>query len=198
MQKLFSPVFEQYNLLQHPFYLAWNEGRLTKEQMAVYATGYGSFIQLISKGWQVAGEQVIAKEEEEHYELWKNFAGSLEAKNLEATISQVDELVGSVKNCFGSYAGALGALYAFEAQQPATATSKLEGLKKHYSNWHADETYFTIHRADFEEPALLEQKINSLSKEEKLVAALACEQTCSLLWNALTGIMEYKGVACLN
>ena len=198
MQRLFSPVFEQYNLLQHPFYLAWNEGRLTKEQMAVYATGYGSFIQLISKGWQVAGEQVIAKEEEEHYELWKNFAGSLEAKNLEATISQVDELVGSVKNCFGSYAGALGALYAFEAQQPAAATSKLEGLKKHYSNWHADETYFTIHRSDFEEPALLEQKINSLSKEEKLVAALACEQTCSLLWNALTGIMEYKGVACLN
>jgi pyrroloquinoline-quinone synthase len=198
MQTLFAPVFEQYNLLQHPFYLAWNEGRLTKEQMAVYATGYGSFIQLISEGWQVAGEQAIAKEEEEHYELWKNFAGSLEAKNLEATISQVDELVGSVKNCFGSYAGALGALYAFEAQQPATATSKLEGLKKHYSNWHADETYFTIHQADFEEPALLEEKINSLSKEEKLVAALACEETCSLLWNALTGIMEYKGVACLN
>jgi hypothetical protein len=58
----------------------------------------------------------------------------------------------------------------------------------------ADETYFTIHQADFEEPALLEEKINSLSKEDKLVAALACEETCSLLWNALTGIMEHTGV----
>jgi pyrroloquinoline-quinone synthase len=198
MQRLFSPVFEQYNLLRHPFYLAWNEGRLTKEQMAIYATEYGSFIQLISKGWQVAGEQAIAKEEEEHYVLWKNFAESLDAKNMGATIGQVNELVNAVKNCFGSYAGALGALYAFEAQQPATATSKLEGLRKHYSNWQADETYFTIHQADFEEPALLEEKINSLSKEEKLVAALACEETCSLLWNALTGIMERTGAHCLN
>jgi len=189
MQRLFSPVFEQYNLLQHPFYLAWNEGRLTKEQMAVYASEYGSFIQLISKGWQAAGEQAIAKEEEEHYTLWKNFAESLDTKNTGATVTPVNELVRSVNNCFESYAGALGALYAFEAQQPATATSKLEGIKNHYSNWQADETYFTIHQADFEEPALLEEKINSLSKEEKLVAALACEKTCSLLWNALTGIM---------
>src|SRR4029078_4017621 len=133
MQALFSPVFEQYNLLEHPFYLAWNEGRLTKEQMGVYAAGYGSFIQLISKGWQAAGEQAIAREEEEHYVLWKNFAESLATKNIRANISQVHELVSSLKNCCGSYAGALGALYAFEAQQPATAFSKLEGLKKHYS-----------------------------------------------------------------
>lgn|SRR5690349_13761803 len=198
MQRLFSPVFEQYNLLQHPFYLAWNEGRLTKEQMAVYAGEYGSFIQLISKGWEVAGEQAIAKEEEEHYTLWKNFGGSLDTRKLGATIKEVNELVNSVQGSFGSYAAALGALYAFEAQQPATASSKLEGLKKHYSQWSADETYFTIHQADFAEPALLEEKINSLSKEDKLVAALACEETCGLLWNALSGIMEHTGVDCLN
>jgi len=198
MQKLFAHIFEQYNLLQHPFYLAWNEGHLTKEQMAVYAGEYGSFIQLISEGWHAAGEQAIAQEEEEHYVLWRNFSESLGTKNMGATISQVNELVSSVENCFRSYAGALGALYAFEAQQPATASSKLEGLKRHYSNWQANETYFTIHQSDFEEPALLENKINSLSKEEKLVAELACEEACSLLWNALTGIMEHTGVHCLN
>jgi pyrroloquinoline-quinone synthase len=166
--------------------------------MAVYAGEYGSFIQLISEGWRAAGEQAIAKEEEEHYVLWKKFADSLETKTSGATIKEVHTLVNSAKNSFGSYAGALGALYAFEAQQPGTASSKLEGLKKHYSQWAADETYFDIHQSDFEEPALLEQKINSLSKEEKLVAALACEETCSLLWHALTGIMEQTGVDCLN
>src|SRR6185295_8739106 len=114
MQRLFTPVFEQYNLLQHPFYLAWNEGRLTKEQMAVYAGEYGSFIQLISEGWETAGEPAIAKEEEEHYVLWKNFAASLNTKGTEAGIKEVNELVNSVQNSFGSYAGALGALYAFE------------------------------------------------------------------------------------
>jgi len=191
MQRLFAPVFERYNLLQHPFYLAWNEGRLTKEQMAVYAGEYGSFIQLISGGWQAAGEPVIAKEEEDHYVLWKSFAESLGTQNSGASIKEVNELVNSVRNSFGSRTTALGALYAFEAQQPLTASSKLEGLKEHYSQWNADETYFTIHQTDFEEPALLEEKINSLSKEEKLVAALACEETCSLLWNALTGIMEH-------
>ena len=198
MHTLFSPVFEQYDLLKHPFYLAWNEGRLTKEQMAVYAGEYGSFIQLISDGWLAAGEQAIAKEEEEHYALWKKFTESLDAKTSGATLKEVNTLVNSVKNSFGSYAGALGALYAFEAQQPGTASSKLEGLKKHYGQWDADETYFDIHRSDFKEPALLEQKINSLSKEEKLVAALACEETCSLLWHALTGIVEQTGVHCLN
>ena len=198
MQTLFSPVFEQYDLLKHPFYLAWNEGRLTKEQLAVYAGEYGSFIQLISEGWQAAGEQAIAKEEEEHYELWKKFAVSLETKTSIATIKEVNALVNSVKNSFRSYAGTLGALYAFEAQQPGTASSKLDGLKKHYSQWAADETYFDIHQSDFEEPALIERKINSLSKEEKLVAALACEETCRLLWQALTGIVEQTGVHCLN
>jgi pyrroloquinoline-quinone synthase len=198
MQRLFSPVFEQYNLLQHPFYLAWNQGKLTKEQMAVYANEYGSFIELISEGWRVAGEDAIAKEEEEHYILWKKFAASLDTKNIATEAKDVKELVNSVNNSFRSYAGALGALYAFEAQQPATASSKLEGLKKHYSQWQADETYFTIHQADFEEPALLEEKINSLPKEEKLIAALACEETCSRLWNALTGIMEQTGVHCLS
>jgi pyrroloquinoline-quinone synthase len=198
MQKLFSPVFEQYNLLRHPFYLAWNEGKLTKEQMAVYAGEYGSFIQLISEGWAAAGEQAIAKEEEEHYILWKKFAESLETKNVGATINQVSELVNSVQNSFRSYAGALGALYAFEAQQPATASSKLEGLKRHYNHWRANETYFTIHESDFQEPALLEEKINSLSNEDKIIAALACEETCSVLWNALTGIMEHTGAQCMN
>lgn len=198
MQKLFSPVFEQYNLLQHPFYLAWNEGKLTKEQLAIYASEYSSFIQLISQGWLAAGEVAIAKEEEEHYTLWKKFAESLETKNMGATIEEVDNLVSSATNSFTTYAGALGALYAFEAQQPGTASSKLEGLRKHYSQWRADETYFAIHQSDFQEPALLEEKINSLSKEDKVIAGLACEETCSLLWKALTGIMENSGAHCLN
>lgn len=198
MQTLFSNVFEQYNLLQHPFYLAWNEGKLTREQMAVYAGEYGSFIQLVSEGWNKVGESEIAKEEEEHFVLWKDFATSLQTKTMGATINQVGNLVTASRKNFQSYAAALGALYAFEAQQPGTASSKLQGLKDHYSAWNADETYFNIHQSDFEEPALLEQKINSLSAEENFLAAEACKETCQLLWNALSGIMEHTHVECLN
>jgi pyrroloquinoline-quinone synthase len=102
------------------------------------------------------------------------------------------------KKNFQFYAAALGALYAFEAQQPGTASSKLQGLRDHYSHWHADETYFNIHQSDFEEPALLEEKINFLSPEETLVATEACKETCQLLWNALSGIMDHTHIACLN
>jgi pyrroloquinoline-quinone synthase len=110
----------------------------------------------------------------------------------------VNELVESTKTYFQSYASAIGALYAFEAQQPDTASSKLQGLREHYSDWHADEIYFTIHAEDFEEPALLEEKFNALSGEEKIVAASACEETCSRLWDALTGIMRQQEVISRN
>jgi len=198
MQRLFPSVFEQYNLLNHPFYVAWNEGRLTREQMSVYASEYGRFIQLISEGWQAVGEAEIAKEEGEHHLLWKSFGSSLDANksNTPNAVPEVDELVFSVKKSFQSHATALGALYAFEAQQPATASSKLQGLKDHYTAWRADETYFRVHESDFEEPALLEGKINSLSTEHHFAAARACSDTCRLLWNALTGVMNHADIAC--
>ena len=48
---------------------------------------------------------------------------------------------------------ALGALYAFEHQQPATAKSKLAGLRKHYNLAPSAEVYFDIHQDDEDEPA---------------------------------------------
>jgi pyrroloquinoline-quinone synthase len=198
MKKIAATSFDKFSLLKHPFYRAWNDGNLSQPQIAVYAQEYGAFIHLIGEGWQRVGENKIAEEEQEHYLLWKNFAQSLNAGRIKATVQQVNELVNSTKNCFQSYAGAIGALYAFEAQQPDTASSKLQGLRTHYSDWHADETYFTIHAEDFEEPALLEEKFNSLSAQEKIIAQTACEETCSHLWDALTGIMEHQEVISRN
>ncbi len=198
MKAYYSEVFSKYNLLDHPFYLAWNEGKLSPEQLGLYAEQYGLFIQLISKGWEIANEKNIAIEEQEHYLLWQNFGESLNKKKTNTLLPAVDKLINTTKENYNSYAASLGTLYAFEAQQPATATSKLEGLKKHYSNWHVDETYFKIHADDIEEPALLEEKISVLSANDKLIAANACETTCLLLWDALTDIHEHSGVSCMN
>ena len=196
--KIYSETFRKYNLLDHPFYLAWNEGKLSCEQLSLYAQQYGSFIQLISNGWQAANEEGIATEEQEHYILWQKFGKSLNKEKINISLPAVADLVNCTKENYKNYAGALGALYAFEAQQPGTATSKLAGLKKHYSQWNVDETYFTIHADDVEEPALLEEKINLLSEKDKLTAADACETTCRLLWNALTDIYEHAGVPSMN
>ncbi|TKK68199.1 hypothetical protein FC093_11220 [Ilyomonas limi] len=196
--KVCSEVFLEYNLLNHPFYQAWNEGRLTCSQLSLYANQYGSFIQLISEGWQCVNEEAIAAEEQEHYELWQQFGNSLNKEVNAAFLPAVDELTSTTKENYKTYAGALGALYAFEAQQPATATSKLRGLKEHYSHWNVDETYFTIHANDIEEPALLEEKMNVLSAEDRAIAYEACASTCRLLYNALTDIYNHSMVASQN
>jgi pyrroloquinoline-quinone synthase len=192
MNNTFSETLTQHNLLQHPFYLAWNEGKLTRGQLALYAGEYGSFINLISQGWKQAGEQAIAEEEMEHYALWKNFAGSVGADRIGANLPAVKQLVSTTESHYSTYAGALGALYAFEAQQPATAASKLEGLRKHYTHWNADETYFKLHENDLAEPAMLEEKISLLSESDQSVAESACASTCKVLWDALSGIMEVQ------
>ena len=197
--KLFHEVFKEFDLLKHPFYQAWNEGKLTRDQLATYATQYGHFIQLVSEGWQKAGEESIALEEQEHYVIWQKFGNSLGADNKTTTsLHEVNELVSSVSKNFSSYAGAIGALYAFEKQQPATSGSKLDGLRKHYQQWNVDETYFKIHETDFDEPALLEAKYEALSPAEKILAANACKETCMHLWNALSGIADHTGVECMN
>lgn len=186
----FSEIFEQYNLLKHPFYLAWNEGRLTQQQLALYAGEYGCFIKLISKGWQQVNEERIAIEETEHFDLWQNFALSVGSESIAANLLSTKQLIKITEDNYTTYAGALGALYAFEKQQPSTAASKLEGLRKHYSNWNADETYFKVHEHDLYEPALLEEKINMLSEADKATATAACAASCKALWNALSGIMN--------
>ena len=190
--KIFSEAFHQYNLLEHPFYRAWNEGKLTRERLGLYAKQYGSFINLISNGWENVNEDAIAVEEQEHFELWKEFGKSLNDEPGNVYLPAVDQLLKTTKEHYESYPGALGALYAFEAQQPGTAASKLQGLRDHYSTWQIDETYFEIHADDIEEPALLEEKINALTPSEKLVAELACTAVCRALYNALTDIYNYN------
>jgi pyrroloquinoline-quinone synthase len=198
MKFYYPNVFRKYNLLDHPFYLAWNEGKLSREQLSLYAQQYGLFIQLISSGWHAANEEGIALEENEHYILWQKFGKSLNGENKNIFVPAVEELVNSTTENYKNYASALGALYAFEVQQPGTATSKLAGLQKHYGKWNVDETYFKIHADDIEEPELLEEKINDLSPQDKLIAAQACETTCGLLWNALTEIYENTEVSRMN
>jgi len=37
MKQIASTAFDKFSLLEHPFYKAWNDGNLTKAQIAVYA-----------------------------------------------------------------------------------------------------------------------------------------------------------------
>ena len=82
----------------------------------------------------------------------------------------------------------LGALYAFEAQQPAPAKSKLEGLRAHYQLGTSAETYFEVHATDEDEPALLLKRMQGWSAEDQDRAVQACEETARALRLALDGL----------
>ena len=190
MSIVFSEIIEQFHLLKHPFYLSWNEGKLSRRQLGLYSCEYGTVIRQILKGWHIVGEPKIAAEEMEHFNLWEKFADSICPQMISAQLKTSVQLLWTTENNFGKYATTLGALYAFEVQQPSTARSKLDGIRKHYEHWKMDEQYFEKHVCDEFEPALLEEKINQLNDIERNMAAVACATECQALWDALTGIMR--------
>lgn len=190
LERRLQDILEQKDLLQHPFYQAWNEGTLPADKLKLYAKEYGTFINMIQAGWEACNESKIADIEAEHYILWKDFSDSLGNGAIEAEINEVKGLTDACERNFTDYATALGALYAFEAQQPATATSKLKGLRDHYTELNADETYFKVHVDDDEEPALILQKMETLSAEQQDQAVEACREVADNLWDALSGIMD--------
>ena len=179
-----------YNLLDHPFYQAWSAGELPVEVLRTYAREYGAFIGTIPKGWETINDAEIAAEETEHIDMWNDFANGLDTVVSEAAIPQVKTLLQTADELFSEPATALGALYAFEAQQPATAQSKLAGLKEFYQLPEMVEPYFETHSHNDHEAEKLLGYIGALPSESHTTVVQACEQMSAALWNALTGIHD--------
>ena len=190
LEQRLNEVLSKWNLLEHPFYQAWTMGTLPVDHLKLYSSEYAAFIGMVAKGWEACGDNEIAAEEVEHYGLWKDFARSLGNADVTTSVGEVETLVGSCEKNYEAYATALGALYAFERQQPATAKSKLEGLQTHYKHIEADETYFKVHVDDEEEPAILLKNMEALNNEDQELAVKACEEVAENLYHALTGIMK--------
>jgi pyrroloquinoline-quinone synthase len=190
-----EPVLEKWNLLKHPFYQAWSAGTLPVDALKVYASEYGAFIGTLSEGWTTLNDAETAHEEQEHAEMWQDFASALGAKVAAPQISETKSLVATAQALFASPAAALGAMYAFEAQQPATAQSKLDGLKTHYKLPAEVEPYFEVHSANWHESEKLLAALDKLPASEQAEARAACEQMAESLWNALSGI---HNKTCVN
>ena len=195
IKRQFEPILEKWNLLKHPFYEAWTAGTLPVEALGVYASEYGAFIRMLPQGWETLNDSATASEEQEHAEMWDSFAGALGANIADPQIPQTQELVAAAKRLFSEPASALGALYAFEAQQPATAQSKLDGLVQHYSLPADVQPYFKAHSVNWHEAAKILAAIEKLSVDDQAAARQACEKMAQSLWNALSGI---HNKTCVN
>ncbi|MEW5830947.1 MAG: iron-containing redox enzyme family protein [Chloroflexota bacterium] len=188
-------ILEKWDLLKHPFYQAWSAGTLPVEALKVYAREYGQFIRLLPKGWETLRDGETAEEEREHAEMWQDFSAALGAPVDVTPVHEARQLADTARELFSRPASTLGAMYAFEAQQPATAKSKLNGLKTHYTLPSEVEPYFKVHSANWHESQKLLRQINALPAGEQAQAVEACDRMARALWEALTGIHD---VACLQ
>ena len=155
------------HLLKHPFYEAWNAGKLKVETIQEYAAQYfnhvNAFPRYLSsihsncddiKTRQIILENLVDEEmgDENHPELWMRFAEGtgisrkkvFSKKMIKETKKLVDTFSKLSKN-EKTHIG-VAALYCYESMVPEIAKTKIAGLKKYYNV--TDENtlkFFTVH-----------------------------------------------------
>jgi pyrroloquinoline-quinone synthase len=181
-------IVARYDLNEHPFYQAWRAGTLRPETLGVYASEYAPFIGAVEQGWRTLGDAEHAAEEREHARLWERFRDALGPSGTPGC-QETAALAETARRAFEETASAAGALYAFEAQQPSTARSKLDGLREHYALPENATAYFREHAGDYGERDKLRRQLDALSADQAARASLSCEDLCRAMWAALDGIL---------
>jgi pyrroloquinoline-quinone synthase len=158
---------EEHHLLKHPFYRAWTAGRLSRESLALYAEQYYQHVKafpeylrrLAERADGELRETVADNLQEElhpagpHPKLWRDFAASLGVGGAELDSAQalpgVEALIRTYSDLTekGSFAEAVAALYAYEAQVPEIAAKKIDGLRRFYNITEPGALrYFSVHQ----------------------------------------------------
>jgi len=212
-------LIEKRSILQHPFYQAWREGRLTIEDLATYAQSYyphvAAFPGYLQAALQKAEDSEVRSELESnlreelgepkpHPELWLDFASGLGLEREQVSEALPHPAANQIVAAFEklseeSSTSALAALYAYEAQQPEVARTKADGLVELYG---IDDpqtlAYFEVHaEADLrhregERRALERCLSDGASMDEVLLAA---GQALDAYWGLLDGVCAETGVS---
>lgn len=207
-----------YDLLCHPFYQAWSEGTLTRDDLRAYSADYyhhvaafpthlASYYSRLPEGeLRRAVVQNLADEEgldgnpssRPHSEMWLDFAEGMGADRAEAPKGEpIAEVAGLIEHfrCVareGSDAEALATFYAYESQVPRVAKEKARGLREMYGADAKTCGYFTLHTtADvYHSNVWRDQLSNSIAEDAEAQerALVAAENAARSLWCALDGI----------
>jgi len=185
-----------HRLLDHPFYQRWSAGTLPVASLIAYAQEYGQFVRALPTAWTTLGDEETEHEEHEHAEAWDKFAIALGTSvGNTPQRHETQALIATASRLFAEPATAAGALYAFEVQQPETATSKLDGLQKYYSVGEPGHEYFRLHTANHHEAEKLRKRIAAMTPAEQEAAAEGCREMALALYNALSGLMDPADLA---
>jgi pyrroloquinoline-quinone synthase len=209
LEKIDAAIAEK-SLLKHPFYQDWQMGKLSRESLQLYAAQYYRHVEAFPKHLRVLAARTegpirdiilenLAEEEnpsQPHPKLWRDFASSVGVNEEDITCCPALPGTQAVVETFREIVGdrpvaeAVAALYAYEAQVPEIAVTKIEGLQKFYGvNSQKGLAYFVIHEeADKAHRTAwrswLEQ--HAQGDEEEILATV--NQALDALWGALDAV----------
>jgi pyrroloquinoline-quinone synthase len=190
----------QKDVLRHPFYVRWSEGKLTREELASYAGQYRHAVVALAAAASSAARSpeaggdaealaTHAAEESDHIALWDQFASQVGGDPAASANRET-------RGCAEAWAGdasrpllhTLTAMYAIESAQPAISQTKLTGLADHYGI--ESSPYFEVHRdLDIEHAAqareLIERRLTDADEDALLQTA---ERVLDANWLLLDGV----------
>jgi pyrroloquinoline-quinone synthase len=181
----------RWNVLQHPFYTRWEQGELTREELAFYAGEYRHAVLALADAAAASGDDAHAREEVEHVALWDGFADSLDAE-LDRTPTR------ETHECAAAWSPArrfeaLAVLYAIESAQPEISKTKLTGLVEHYG-FEEDEpgtAYFRLHaESDIEHARQAAAALAEAPPEETDALVAVAERALAANWRLLDGVQR--------
>ena len=196
---------ERWNVLEHPFYERWSEGRLEREELSFYAGEYRHAVvalaEAVDAAARTAGPEARAllaehaAEEADHVALWDHFAEALEADLHRKPRAET-------QHCRESWTAGrdslenLVAAFTIESGQPAISTTKLDGLLASYAFEEGPATeYFSLHaERDHEHAAqsreLIEERLADADLDRLLEVA---EGVLRGNWELLDGVERSSG-----
>ena len=200
----------QKNLLKHPFYQDWQAGKLSREALQLYAAQYYRHVEAFPKHLRVLAARTegplrdtvmenLAEEENPsapHPKLWRDFAAAVGVAEDDITccpaLPGTQAVVATFREICGDrpVAEAVAALYAYEAQVPEIAATKLDGLRKFYGINRAEAlAYFAIHEeADKVHRAAWRSWLaeHTEGSDDEIVAT--ANEALDALWGALDAV----------
>jgi pyrroloquinoline-quinone synthase len=199
------------SLLKHPFYQDWQAGKLSRAALQLYAAQYYRHVEAFPKHLRVLAARTegplrdtvmenLAEEENPaapHPKLWRDFAAAVGVGEDDITccpaLPGTQHVVATFREICGDrpVAEAVAALYAYEAQVPEIAGTKIDGLRRFYG---VDKptalAYFAIHEeADKAHReawrAWLDEHSDSASNDQVVATA---NEALTALWGALDAV----------
>jgi pyrroloquinoline-quinone synthase len=209
LEKIDAAIAEK-SLLKHPFYQDWQMGKLSREALQLYAAQYYRHVEAFPKHLRVLAARSegtirdiilenLAEEEnpsQPHPKLWRDFASTLGVNEEDITccpsLPGTQGVVETFREIVGdrSVAEAVAALYAYEAQVPEIATTKIEGLQKFYGvNSPKGLAYFIVHEeADKAHRAAWRGWLEEHAQGNDEEILESTNQALDALWGALDAV----------